>query len=123
MEFEVIETNSKKVSKKDNKYSGTGRDIDFQNIKIRRNKNILIIDIEIPGVNEDDIEMNLKEDEIEVKAEKKIEKKVEYEGFFRDEKSYKSFYRKFGLPLKIYPKKESHLYKNGFLRVKAPIHK
>src|SRR3989344_205450 len=85
------------------------------------NKEVIAI-IEIPGVDKKDIELNITENNLDVKVEKKSEIKVEdkNKGFFRSERSYNGFYRSINLPCKIVPEKAKASYKNGILEVIIP---
>jgi HSP20 family protein len=80
----------------------------------------LIASIEIPGVDKNDIQLDLREDILKVKAEKKSEAKIEKEGYLRAERAYKGFYRSISLPVKVIPEKAKASYKNGVLTVRMP---
>lgn len=79
-------------------------------------------EIELPGLNKEDIKINLEENKVEVKAETKAENKKENKkkGLFRLERNYAGFYRSFNLPNKIDPDKAVAEYKNGVLKIKMP---
>jgi len=80
----------------------------------------LLLSIEIPGVNKENIEIKATENEIEVKAEAKKLIHEEKEGFYKRERSYKGFYRKMTLPCKIIPEQVQADYKDGVLEIKLP---
>ncbi len=82
-------------------------------------KNI-IAKFEMPGVDKKDIQLNITEDKIEVKVEKKQEAKVEKKGFYREERSYRGFYRAMALPSNVIPEKAKAKYKDGILEVTIP---
>ena len=89
---------------------------------LRETNKEVIASIEIPGVDKKDIELNITENNLDVKVEKKSEIKVEdkNKGFFRSERSYNGFYRSINLPCKIVPEKAKASYKNGILEVIIP---
>jgi HSP20 family protein len=77
----------------------------------------LIANIELPGIDKKDIQLQITENNLEVKVEKKQEAKVEKKDYLRAERSYKGFYRLISLPVKIMPEKVKASYKNGILEV------
>jgi HSP20 family protein len=82
--------------------------------------NELVARIELPGVEKKGIVLNLTEDSLEIKAEKKKEERIEKEGYIKSERSYKGFYRKMTLPAKIIPEKAEATYKEGILEIRMP---
>jgi len=87
---------------------------------LKETDNELIASIEIPGVDKKDIELQVTANNLEVKAEKKQETKVEKKGYLRSERSYKGFYRSISLPSRIIPEQTKASYKNGVLEVVMP---
>lgn len=79
-----------------------------------------MIHIELPGVNKEDIKLNITERDLEVKVEKKEEVSTEEEGFKRMERSYRGFYRRFTLPEEVDKEKIDASYENGILKIKLP---
>lgn len=80
-----------------------------------------VVRIDLPGVDKKDIQLNVTETYVEVKAEKKHEVKVEKKGFFKQERSYAGFYRVIPLPAEVKAEKSEASYKNGVLEVKVPL--
>ncbi|MCD6590895.1 MAG: Hsp20/alpha crystallin family protein [Candidatus Aenigmarchaeota archaeon] len=80
----------------------------------------LLVRFEIPGVNKEDIDLNVSEDSITVKVERKDKILEKKEGFFRVERSYKGFYRSLNLPVKVIPNQAKATYRNGILEVSIP---
>ncbi|MEM4325768.1 MAG: Hsp20/alpha crystallin family protein [Candidatus Pacearchaeota archaeon] len=76
--------------------------------------------IELPGVDKKDIQLNVTENSLEVKVEKKGETKIEKEGYIRAERIYKGFYRSIFLPSKIIPDQVKASYKDGILEIIMP---
>ena len=54
--------------------------------------------VELPGVEENDIQLELDGDTLEIKGEKKQEKEEKENDFYRVERSYGSFQRTLSLP-------------------------
>jgi len=80
----------------------------------------IIARFEIPGVDKKDIQLNITENKIEVKVEKKKEAKVDKKGYYRTERRYAGFYRAMALPEGIHPEKAKAKYSDGILEVRMP---
>ena len=80
----------------------------------------IVASIELPGVDKDGIELNVTDTSIEVKAENRIEKKHEKEGFSSYENRMSKFYRRIPLPSEIDASQAKASFKNGILRIDAP---
>lgn len=79
------------------------------------------ITIEIPGVNEDDVKLELSQDGIlTIKGEKKQEKEQKDKNFYRVERSYGSFQRTLSLPEDADAENINASFKNGILTVSMP---
>lgn len=91
-------------------------------LDLEENENELKAYFEIPGVDKDDIQLNITDNNIEVKVEKHSEMKFadENKGFFKSERAYSGFYRSMSLPTKVIPDKARASYKNGILEVIMP---
>ena len=78
------------------------------------------ISIELPGMDEKDMEISLAKDSITVKGEKKEEKEEKGKNFHRMERSYGSFSRTIPLPVEIDQNKVEATYKQGVLNIVLP---
>lgn len=87
---------------------------------IKETKTEVIAEIELPGVSKEDIELNVTENMLSVKAQKKQEVKQEKEGYSCCERSYSSFQRAFSLPSEVVAAKASAKFENGLLKVNIP---
>lgn len=83
--------------------------------------NEVIAELELPGLNKDDIKINVDENNVEIKAETKNEKEdKDKKGMYRFERSYTGFYRNIPLPSSINSDKTEAEYKDGILKIKMP---
>jgi len=89
-------------------------------IDMKETNKELIAYIEIPGVDKEDIQLDVTDNNIKIKAEKKAETKTEKDGYIRAERSYSGFYRSMNLPCRIIPERVKASYKNGVLEVVMP---
>ena len=86
---------------------------------LKETENEFILDLEMPGITKDDIDIKVTEDTIEIKAEKNFEKKEEdeSEGYFFRERKYQGFYRSIPLPTGIKPEETEAKFDNGVLEI------
>ena len=75
---------------------------------------------EMPGVEEKNIEVTVKENRLTLKGEKKSEKEEKKKDYHMTERSYGSFERSFQLPEDIEADKISAEFANGVLKVMLP---
>jgi len=79
----------------------------------------VILEFSLPGYRKEDIKMILKKNSIEIKAKHEIEKKVQRQDFFHDEKTAKHFEYSSTLPI-VNPNKAKISFKDGILRIVLP---
>lgn len=76
---------------------------------------------ELPGVSKDNVKIEIEDDVITLRGEKKTEtEKEEGQGGYYQERSYGSFVRRFQLPEGIDPKLVKAEFKDGVLKMKIP---
>ena len=82
----------------------------------------IVSSLELPGVAKEDIKVSAAEDGVEIKVEKKAEKKEEdpKKGFYRMERSYAGFYRYVPMPKNADLSKLDASYKEGILELRVP---
>ena len=80
----------------------------------------LIATAEIPGLEKEDISINLTSDRLEISAETKKEEKTEEEGYIYRERHSGKYYRAISLPSTVDPDDAKASYKNGVLEIKMP---
>jgi HSP20 family protein len=78
----------------------------------------IVVRVELPGIDpEKDVKVTLEEGVLDIKGERKQEKEIKEEGYYRKESSYGAFERRIPLPSGI---KEADIkadYKDGVLEV------
>lgn len=78
------------------------------------------ITVELPGVDKDDIDIQLHDGVLTVKGEKHSERKEEGEGYFFSEREYGRFQRTFRLPGDVRDDQVSADFANGVLKIRVP---
>ena len=86
---------------------------------LKETENEFLMELEMPGIKKDDIDIKVTEDSIEIKAEKKYENKEgnERKGYFFQERRYQDFYRSIPLPSGIKPEETEAKFDNGVLEI------
>src|SRR5258708_13011023 len=74
--------------------------------------------IEVPGIDEKDIDVRIENNTLTVHGERKFEKEEKEENYRRVERQYGSFTRTFTLPSTVDPDKVQADYDKGVLKVK-----
>ena len=86
---------------------------------LKETENEFIMELEMPGMTKDDIDIKVTEDLIEIKAEKNYQKREEdkKKGYFFQERRYQGFYRSIPLPSGIKPEETEAKFDNGVLEI------
>ena len=79
-----------------------------------------VIQAELPGVKEEDLEVNVEEGVLSLRGERREEKEEKGKKWHRVESSYGSFMRSFRLPDDSDDEKVSAEFKDGIQKVKVP---
>ena len=80
----------------------------------------LVMKAELPGFSKDDISIELKENTLVIKGERKHEDEVKEGNYHRMERSYGAFQRAFMLPMTVDQEKVKASYKDGILELRLP---
>lgn len=99
---------------------GGGSGILKPNLDIKESKKEYQISVEVPGVDEDDIKLELADGALTIKGEKKNEKKTEDENYYCVERSYGSFSRTLALPSDVNEEGIEAKFKSGVLTITVP---
>lgn len=83
-------------------------------------KDEIVAKIELPGVSKDDIEVNVRENSLTIKGEKRKKEEIKEENYYRSERSYGAFVRTVELPKEIRVDKARASFKDGLLEVRMP---
>lgn len=80
----------------------------------------LVMKAELPGFSRDDISIEMKENTLVIKGERKHEDEVKEGNYHRMERSYGAFQRAFMLPMTVDQEKVKASYKDGILELRLP---
>jgi HSP20 family protein len=87
---------------------------------VSETKESLVCRIEVPGMEQKDIQISLQENLLTIKGEKKQEKEEKDEHYHRIERSYGAFTRSLRLPVAVDAGKVTATVKSGVLTVTLP---
>lgn len=80
----------------------------------------VIVKAEIPGVDKEQISIEVKDGILTLRGERKFEKEIKEENYHRMERSYGAFVRSFAVPNAVDPDKIAAKLKDGVLEVQLP---
>jgi HSP20 family protein len=83
-------------------------------------KDHLVLRADLPGLNEDDVSIEVKDGVLTVSGERRAEQTDEQEGYYRFERAFGSFSRSLTLPEGIDPDNINAQFDRGVLEVRIP---
>ncbi len=86
-------------------------------VDIYENEQSIVLKLEVPGVEQNDLDIRIEDQTITIRGERKFEKEVKEENFHRVERRYGSFQRSFTLPNTVNTENVSADYDKGVLKV------
>lgn len=89
-------------------------------IDVKETDSTIVVSTDLPGMDENNIDVSINDGVLTLKGEKKSEEKIEGQNFIRIERSSGSFHRSLALPSEVDAEKIEAIYKNGVLTVTLP---
>jgi len=86
-------------------------------VDIYEDEHNIALKLEVPGIDEKDIDVRVEGNTLTVHGERKIEKEEKEENFRRIERQYGAFTRSFTLPSSVDPGQVSAHYDKGVLKI------
>ncbi|MCD6455884.1 MAG: Hsp20/alpha crystallin family protein [Methanophagales archaeon] len=80
----------------------------------------VVVAADVPGVEKEDLSVNISGDRLEISAERKKEAEEKKEGYVRRERTYTSYYRSIPLPTEVDGDKADATFENGVLEISMP---
>ena len=90
-------------------------------IDVFEKKGELVVKADLPGMKKEDVHVTIEENDLVLFGERKEEKEIKEESFYRAECSYGSFYRRLSLAFKVTPDKINAKFTDGVLEVHLPM--
>ena len=89
-------------------------------VDVYEDEHDVTLKIEVPGIDEKDIDVRIENNTLTVHGERKIEKEEKEENYRRVERQYGSFTRTFNLPPTVDAEKVQADYDKGVLKITLP---
>jgi len=89
-------------------------------VDISDTDNEVEISVELPGLDEKDIDVTLTDDVLTIRGEKKAEKEEKRSGYYMSERTYGAFHRSIPLPAGVDSSKADARFKKGVLTIQMP---
>ena len=89
-------------------------------IEMFERENQLVIRADLPGLNKDDVQIELRDDSVVIQGERQEERKEEREGFYSTERTYGRFYREIPLPEGADTDEATATFRDGVLEITIP---
>ena len=80
----------------------------------------IIIKVDLPGVEKEDVSVEVKENVLTIKGERRTDTAVDEQQYFRRERTCGNFQRNFTLRYLVSPDQIKASFKNGVLKVEIP---
>ena len=81
----------------------------------------LVVRADLPGITKDNVKVELRENALVIRGERREEHEEVREGFYRTERSYGNFYRELPLPEGVDTEKAEANFAEGVLEITMPM--
>jgi HSP20 family protein len=89
-------------------------------VDIHETKDNILLQIEVPGVKQEDIHVSIEDGTLTLKGERKRETEVKEDQYHRVERSYGHFERRILLPSEVDSDRVKASYRDGVLEIQLP---
>lgn len=89
-------------------------------VDVYENDAAIVVKAELPGVDKDQIAVNVEGRILTIKGERKTENEVKEESYYRRERTYGHFERSFTLPAEVNQEMIKADFKDGVLKIEVP---
>jgi HSP20 family protein len=89
-------------------------------VDLYEDKGEVVAKVELPGLDKDEIEVNITDHLLTIRGEKKHEEEIREDNFYRAERSRGSFSRSVDLPEEVDTERARASFKNGLLEIRMP---
>jgi HSP20 family protein len=86
-------------------------------VDIYEDERKIVLKLEVPGLKQEDLDIQLENNTLTVRGERKFEKEEKEENFHRIERRYGSFFRSFTVPTTVNTEGVKANYDSGVLRI------
>jgi HSP20 family protein len=86
-------------------------------VDVYENEHKIVLKLEVPGLKQEDLDIQIENNALTVKGERKFEEEEKEENFHRIERRYGSFFRSFKVPNTVNSEAVKASYDAGVLRI------
>jgi HSP20 family protein len=87
---------------------------------VKETEEAIVVTMDLPGVEKQDVDISISDDELRVVAEKKAETEVSEKDYHKRERTYKRFERMVKLPVAVKMEEAKARLENGVLEITLP---
>ena len=91
------------------------------NVEVFQRGDELVVRADLPGLGKNDVDVEVSDDALTIRGERKQQHEEEREGYYRSERSYGSFYRTIPLPEGAIADSAKANFKNGVLEITVQV--
>jgi HSP20 family protein len=106
---------------RDSRFGGSQSALWSPAVEVFERDNNLVVRADLPGLNKDDVKVEMTDDGLVIQGERKRESEEKGEGWYRSERSYGQFYRLIPLPEGANAEQAKAQFENGVLEVSVPV--
>jgi len=100
--------------------SSSGQSFWAPAVDVSENQDSFVVHAELPGIKQEDIDIELENNVLTLKGQRNFERKDEKENYHFVERSYGSFFRSFTLPRNVDPNGIQASFADGVLSISIP---
>ena len=89
-------------------------------VDIFQDENNIVVKAELPGINKDDLHVDVKDGVLTIKGERSSDNEVKENNYYNRERTFGRFERSFSLPTDVNSEKIKADYKDGVLKIEIP---
>jgi HSP20 family protein len=90
-------------------------------IEVSEREGNLVVCADLPGLKKEDIELQITDNALTIRGERRQQSEDNREGFYRSERSYGSFFRSIPLPEGVDAENATASFRDGVLEVSVPM--
>jgi HSP20 family protein len=99
---------------------GSSANLWIPDIEVQQRNNEVIVRADLPGLNKEDVKVDITDDAITLRGERRVDAQHEQDGIYRSERSYGSFQRVIPLPEGAMTDQAKATFKDGVLEITMP---
>ena len=89
-------------------------------VEVFERNNQLVVRTDLPGMTKEDISVDITDDSLVIRGERRSEREEDEPGYYRSERSYGTFYRQIPLPRGVNVENATAEFRNGVLEISMP---